>query len=114
MSAYVNRLINHTGADATPVQMNRWSQPGNYTFQIIGGTWDLGVTLEQLNRFDEDLSPFASWQTFSVIDDTGATVTSTGLGIGTYIAPNMPAEFILCSSSGAGVMNIMQNGSSGG
>ncbi len=109
MSSYVNRDIIHDAADETIVQVNRWAQPSNYTFQIISGTWDLSLTLQQLNR---ENPPTPDWQPFSVVDSSGAAIPSSSLGVGVYVASNTPAEFIQCD--GSGEMILMQGGSTGG
>lgn len=110
MSVYINQKIIHDAADTTIIPVNRWSQPGNYSFQVDSGSWDLEITLDRVNR--ENVT--AVYSSFFVTDDTGAQVASTGLTNGLYQIVNLPAEAISCASAAAGVAKLMQNGSSGG
>lgn len=113
MSSYVNRRVTHTGGDTTYVPLNRWSQPGNYSFQVITGPVDVTATLEQVNREDGDAAT-ATFQAFEVTNSAGTSSVSTGLAAGLYKAVNLPAECLDVTSAGAADIQIMQNGSSGG
>lgn len=104
MGAYLNREVDHAGADTTIVPVNRWGVD-DYSIQITAGTWTFRSTLDRVNRGETP-----NWSDFSVVDSTGATVPATGLAPGFYKVDFFPIEALEAVSAGAGRCRIMQQG----
>jgi len=109
MSAYVH----YEFEESAVAPMNRWAQPGNYTIQVTGGTWDITSTIRRVNQGE-----VGDYDAFRVINQaSGAEAASTGLTNGTYTVANFPADSWNCVKSAGGVgdtLVIRQQGSSGG
>ncbi len=104
MAAYINRKIEHSGADTTDVPLNRWG-PDDYSFQVVSGSWTLTATLDQVNRGETP-----TFTAIGVIDSTGATVPATSLGAGIYKIDFFPAEVVRAVSGASGEARLMQQG----
>ena len=118
MSAYINRVITHTGDATTFVEANGWKGASPCTFQLESGTWDLSASLKSRNNANPDDDSAAVYDPFTIVSAAGVPGLSSALTPGIYTVffnGLAVASFSFASTAGAAAqMRFMSAGSTGG